>query len=253
MIIVGVPVNEKSSYAIEKFLKNQEEIHKASKAELKTVFATEDKNFADKLRRLLKSYAIASEVIEFEVKKPENARHRIWNIVAARNAIRDYFLKSNAEYLIFMDADMTFEPEIVNKLLEIAKDYDVVYNGYLDRGSSGINLTGFGGTLIKRWVMEKVRFRCKEKNGRVIDEGVYFEFDLVKIRAKVFRGFIAYSEHHDPKNPPSICYPRELKLSERVRNSIYFRFFFHLISIPLCFDILRYLKKYLYISDKKKT
>jgi hypothetical protein len=34
---------------------------------------------------------------------------RIWNIVAVRNAIREreYFLKSKADYLIFMDADMT--------------------------------------------------------------------------------------------------------------------------------------------------
>jgi hypothetical protein len=139
-----------------------------------------------------------------------------------------------------MDADMIFDPEIVDKLIRVVeKGYDVVYNGYLDRGNpNGINLTGFGGTLIKRWVMEKVRFRCKEKNGRVIDEGVFFEFDLVRIGAKIFRGFICYSEHHDPKRPPSICYPRELTLTEKIRNNPYFRFVFHVFSIPLCYDVL---------------
>jgi hypothetical protein len=72
-----------------------------------------------------------------------------------------------SSYLIFMDADMIFHPTIVNKLVEKAeKGYNVVYNGYLDRDGHGINLTGFGGTLIKRWVMEKVFFKCKERKGK---------------------------------------------------------------------------------------
>ncbi len=238
--IIGVPINRKNAFILEKFMKNQEEIQSSSKIRCKTIFATEEKEFAEELKKKLKK---GFEVIEFEVQKPSNAKDRIWNIVSARNAIREYFLKSDAEYLIFMDADMLFETEIVNKLLKFANRYDVVYNGYLDRGNlKGINLTGFGGTLIKRWVMEKVKFRCKEKNGRVIDEGVYFEFDLVKIGAKIYRGFIAYSEHHDIQNPPSICYPRELTRWERIRNDPRFRFCFHLISSPLCYDILMKLK-----------
>lgn len=52
------------------------------------------------------------------------------------------------------------------------------------------------------------------------------------------KGFIAYSMHYDPKRPPSICYPRKLSLSEKVRNDVRFRFCVHLISIPLCYDIL---------------
>jgi len=245
--IIGVPINAKTDYILDRFLKNQEEIQKAFNGEIETVFATEDELFAQKLKKVLKNYKINSNVITFKPNRPKNAKDRIWNIVLARNAIREY-------YLIFMDADMIFDPEIVNKLIKIAeKGYDVVYNGYLDRGNpNGINLTGFGGTLIKRWVMEKVRFRCKERNGRVIDEGVFFEFDLVRIGAKVFRGFISYSEHHDPKRPPSVCYPRELKLSERIRNNPYFRFLFHLISIPLCYDILWHLSMKLKTKNHTK-
>ncbi len=66
----------------------------------------------------------------------------------------------------------------------------------------------------------------------------FFEFDLVRIGAKVYRGFICYSEHHDPKRPQSIGYPRKLKTTEKVRNNIYIRFLFHLLSIPLCYDVL---------------
>ncbi len=74
-----------------------------------------------------------------------------------------------------MDADMIFDPEIVNKLIKIAeKGYDAVYNGYSNKGNQRrIILGGFGGTLLKRWVMEKIKFRSKERNGRVIDEGVF--------------------------------------------------------------------------------
>jgi choline kinase len=144
--------------------------------------------FAEKLKNMLAKHNLKADVITFGINKPKNARDRIWNIVVARNAIREYFLKSKADYLIFMDADMIFDPAIVNKLVEKAeKGYDVVYNGYLDRDGRGINLTGFGGTLIKRGVMEKVFFKCKER--RVVDESVFFELDLVRVRARGIQGF----------------------------------------------------------------
>ena len=250
MIIIGVPINPQTAYIIDKFLKNQREIQKKTIEEAKTVFATEDPQFAESLRKKCEEHGVSCEVVSFEPKRPENAKDRIWNIVSARNAIRDYFLKSNARYLVFMDADMIFDPEIVNKLIKIAeKGYDVVYNGYLDRDGCGINLTGFGGTLIKRWVMEKLKFRCKEKNGRVIDEGVFFELDLFRIGARVFRGFIAYNEHHG--KTVSVCYPRELTVFEKLRHSQYFRLPIHFISAFLCYDIPIGFKRF-YVRLKSK-
>ncbi|MCX7998003.1 MAG: hypothetical protein N3A69_03495, partial [Leptospiraceae bacterium] len=67
---------------------------------------------------------------------------------------------------------------------------------------------------IKRWVMERVKFKCKERNGRVIDEGVYFEFDLVKIGAKIYRSFIAYSEHYDKERTFNLLSKRINKVGE---------------------------------------
>ncbi len=241
-VIIGVPVNAKSGYIIEKFLQNQKEIQERSQETI-TVFATEDIEFAQRLDILSKSYKISYEILNFEIKRPINTNDRIWNIVSARNAIRDFFLKSNADYLVFMDADMIFDPEIVNKLVKIAeKGYDVVYNGYSNKSvQKRINLTGFGGTLLKWWVMEKIKFRCKERNGRVIDEGVFLEVDLVRIGAKVYRGFVSYCEHYDEnKVTPTITMPRELTLNERIGNNIYFRSFFHIFSIALSFDVLRF-------------
>jgi len=244
MTIIGVPINSKTAYVLDKFLKNQEDIQKNSIIPVFTVFATEEVEFAEKLRNMLAKHNLKADVITFGINKPKNARDRIWNIVAARNAIREYFLRSKADYLIFMDADMIFDPSIVNKLVEKAeKGYDVVYNGYLDRDGRGINLTGFGGTLIKRWVMEKVFFKCKERKGRVIDESIFFELDLFRVKAKVFRGFLVYTEHYG-KNV-SVSHPRELTFRERVRHSPYFRIPIHVLSALLCYDILRKAKNIL--------
>ncbi|TDA25330.1 MAG: hypothetical protein DSN99_08530 [Archaeoglobi archaeon] len=251
MVIIGVPISPQTEYLLEKFLKNQKEIQEKTRVDVKTVFATEDEQFAKKLRTCCKEYGINCEVILFEAKRPLNAKNRIWNIVAARNAIRDYFLNSNAEYLVFIDSDMIFDPDILNKLIEkVKKGYDVVYNGYLDKDGLGINLTGFGGTLIKRRVMEKIVFRCKENNGRVIDEAVFFEIDLFKMGAKVFRSFLAYNEHHGKTT--AICHPRELKLTEKIRNSPYFRVPIHMISATLGYDLLRGIKNAI-IKLKKFT
>ncbi len=241
-VILGVPVNAKSGYIIEKFLQNQKEIQEKSQKTI-TVFATEDLEFAQKLDILLKGYKVKYKILTFEIERPTNSNDRIWNIVSARNVIRDFFLQSNADYLIFTDADMIFDSEIISKLVEIAeKGYDVVYNGYSNKSiQRRIALGGFGGTLLKRWVAEKIKFRCKEKNGRVIDEGVFLEVDLVKMGAKVYKGFISYSEHYDEdKVAPTITMPRELDLNEKIGNNIYFRSFFHIFSIALNFDILWY-------------
>jgi hypothetical protein len=70
--------------------------------------------------------------------------------------------------------------------------------------------------------MEKVFFKCKERKGRVVDEGIFFELDLFRVRAKVFRGFLVYTEHYG-KNV-SVSHPRELTFRERVRTALTLEF-----------------------------
>ncbi|MEM0302997.1 MAG: hypothetical protein QXI54_07510 [Archaeoglobaceae archaeon] len=82
--IIGAPVNSKSAFILEKSIENQKEIHKTSKIECKTVFATEENEFAEKLKKKVEK---GFEVIEFEILRPVNAKDRIWNIASARNAI----------------------------------------------------------------------------------------------------------------------------------------------------------------------
>jgi hypothetical protein len=54
--------------------------------------------------------------------------------------------------------------------------------------------------------MGKVFFKCKERKGRVVDEGVFFELDLFS-KGKGIQGFFVYSEHYGEN--VSVSYPRE--------------------------------------------
>lgn len=53
--IIGAPINSKTAYILDKFLKNQEEIQKHSATKVKTIFASEDITFAEKLKKFCKN------------------------------------------------------------------------------------------------------------------------------------------------------------------------------------------------------
>ncbi|MEM5831674.1 MAG: glycosyltransferase [Candidatus Aenigmatarchaeota archaeon] len=208
-ILIGSPISKESAYALDKFIKNQEEIYKKTKHECLTVFASED---IKKLPVKNKNFVL----INF--KPIIKGKDRVWKIVGARNAIREYFLSKDFDYLVFLDSDMAFEPEIINKLVEKAKEgYDVVYNIYRLKNGQ-VAYSGFGGTLIKRWVMEKVKFRCYEDNKIVVDEINCFKKDLLRIKAKIWRGLVAKSIHYD-KNKKWVM-NRKLTTKEKIFNWI---------------------------------
>jgi len=208
-IIIGSPINSSSAYVLDEFLKNQKEIHKHIRAI--TVFATEDKKFYKKMKQSLpKGFKI------FYFSPIKGKRDRVWNIVKARNTIREFFLRTKVKYLCFMDADMIFEPDIINKLIKKAEEgYDVIYNLYRLKNGE-IAYSGFGGTLIRRWVLKKVKFRCTERNNLVIDEITFFKKDLLNIKARIFRGFLGYSAHIDRNGKKWEAWPRKLSFKEKM-------------------------------------
>lgn len=205
-ILIGSPIAKDSAYALDKFIKNQIEIHKITKNKCLTLFASED---IKKLPFKNKNFGL----INF--KPIIKGKDRIWKIVAARNSIREYFLDKNFDYLIFIDSDMTFEPEIVNKLIEKAEEgYDVVFNIYRLKNDQ-VAYSGFGGTLIKKWVMKKIRFRCYENEKTIVDEINCFKKDLFKIKARTWRGLLTKSIHYDCENRRWTM-NRDLKLKEKI-------------------------------------
>jgi hypothetical protein len=205
-ILIGSPISKDSAYTLDKFIKNQIEIHKTTKNNCLTLLASED----------IKKLSIKNKnFVLINFKPIIKGKDRVWKIVGARNSIRKYFLKKDFDYLIFMDSDMTFGPEIVNKLIEKAEEgYDVVFNIYRLKNGQ-VAYSGFGGTLIKKWVVKKIKFRCYEDEKTVVDEITCFKKDLLKIKARIWRGLITKSVHYDLKNRERIM-NRELKLKEKI-------------------------------------
>jgi len=111
-IMIGTPINSATAYTFKEFIKNQQLIHKATKNKVITVLATEDKKFKPSLPKNFK-------LIRF--KPIIKGKDRIWKIIGARNKLREFFLLHKFDYLIFMDADMIFEKNIINNLLKKQK------------------------------------------------------------------------------------------------------------------------------------
>lgn len=224
-VIIGIPINRRSVYLLNKFLFNQEEIQKRSSSELKLVFSTEDRDYGSELQKSLDRTSLNYSLLIFEVEKPEWARDRIWALTQAREVIRKYCIENDSQYLIFLDSDMTFDPDLVNILIDKAMEgFDVVYNCYFLKNGR-ITFNGFGGTLISRDIYREVPFRCYETadHRAVIDEGFYFEMDLLRRNAKIFSGILCRSDHYSSPGASLRLEPRPLSRLERIKSSYFLR------------------------------
>ena len=106
--VIGVPITRNGSYILDTFIKNQENIKNKSKIGTYLVFATEDKDFAYELDRILSRTRLEYNILNFQVQKPDWAKDRIWAITQAREEIRKFSIDSEAGFLIFLDCDMTY-------------------------------------------------------------------------------------------------------------------------------------------------
>jgi hypothetical protein len=230
--IIGVPINRKGSYLIDKFISNQISIKNSTVINTKLVFACENKDFISELNSKLSNTNLDYTIISFDVKAPVWARDRIWAITQAREEIRKYSIKLNVDQLVFLDCDMLYSKNIINELTrENSIGYDIVYNAYLLKNNT-ITFNGFGGTLIAKKVFSTITFRCYESKNkyRVIDEGFFFEMDAINKNSKIYREILIDSCHYlDTENFLKIK-PREKTSFEKVRFSFFFRKLFALFS-----------------------
>lgn len=218
-VIVGIPINQHSGYMLEKFLSNQEEIQEKSQYTLKLVFSTEDREFIPKLEDHLINTSLDYAILPFEVEKPEWTKDRIWALTQAREKIRKYCTLHNLSGLIFLDADMTFDPGIVNILMNKAcEGYNIVYKYYLLKNGR-VTFNGFGGTFISRSIFQNIPFRCYESrnNKWVIDEGFFFEMDLLRRNARIFLGILCFSVHYSIDGSTGTLEKRPLSRLEKVK------------------------------------
>ena len=207
------------------FLQNQEQIKKNAEYSTRIVFSTEDKEFCPLLEECLSQTSLDYEILTFEVEKPKGARDRIWALTQAREVIRKYCIDQGSSVLIFLDSDMTFDPDLINMLArKSGEGYDVVYNCYLLKNGR-ITFNGFGGTLIRRNIFREIAFRCYESPDHkgVVDEGFYFEMDLLRRNAKIFSGILCESAHYISAGSSLRLEPRPLSGRERMKSSYIIR------------------------------
>jgi hypothetical protein len=236
-VLIGTPVHRKGAYVLDKFLDNQKQIQ-SKHNDCDLVFSTDDPSFVDELKRKVELWALRGTVISFKVDKPDYAKSRLWSIAAGRESIRQYFLSyTQADRLLFLDADMTFDPEVLVIMEKEIKDHDVVFSGYRFRNGR-LGLTGAGCLLLRKHVLEKIKFRCFEfKNGQVINEDNVAELDMYRRGCRIKKGFFLAIEHYDsPVDVKSIS-PQKVNLYRKTMTSAFLRFCLIGASVVIHYNI----------------
>jgi hypothetical protein len=236
-VVIGTPIHRAGAFALDKFLANGKEIQgRYPLSEL--VFATAESDFTKELGNSLCSWDIRGKVLLYEVDKPAGARHRVWNITCGREAIRQYMLsQTKADYILFLDADMTCDPDIVTILEKEIQGYDIVYAGSHLRGT-GIALAGAGCCLIKRDTLKEIRFRCIEfRNGHVVAEDQLLEFDLINLGKKIKKGFFLTIHHYVNEQQAKSIDPQPVGLYRSVTHSKLVRYSLAKLSMRFHYDI----------------
>ena len=251
-ILIGTTLVSKYAYILDKFLKNQKAIQdEFSSSSL--VIATDELNFLQRLEEKIKCYKIDGSAIYYQTIKPSYARDRTWSISAGREAIRQYALDNDFDYLLSVDADMIYETSIVQTLLKELGSFDVIQSGYKNRL---INNIGFGlsCTLINREILEKIQFRCMEfKNGHVLEDGNMFEYDAFRVGAKIKKGiFVEIRHYSDTKTFQAISPSEKIGMIKKWIISPLMRYLLVRLSITFKYDISSVLQRAVYSQRSEK-
>jgi len=194
-VIMGAPICRRTAFALDEFLANQQEIQRAY-PDCELILATEEPDFVDELKERIARYNLRGDAIAFELVRPANARHWAWAVAGGREAIKQYALSEGVEYLLYFDADMTYDPSVISVMKEKIGGFDVVSSGYM---LPRYGAWGFGGgcVLINKKTLNKINFRCYEfKSGFAITEDEWLDVDLFTSRARVKKGIFVPIKHY---------------------------------------------------------
>jgi hypothetical protein len=207
-VVIGTPINWAKAYMLDKFLTNQKEIQsRYRRSEL--VLATVEHDLAEELEALLDASGIGGRVLRYETVKPDYARSPVWNIVCGAEAIREYMLsQTKAEYLLRVDADMTYAPDIIEVMEREIRDHDGVFSGYPLR-DYGLILAGGGCCMLHVDTVRRITPRCVEfRNGNVLYDDVMLEADLFRLGARIRKGFFLPICHYRNEDEARCIEPR---------------------------------------------
>ncbi len=236
-VVIGTPVCRERAYAVDKFLSNQKQIQQSYPSS-ELILATQEYDFIKELESLVSFWKLRGTVLLYEVVKPDYAWSSIWNIACGRESVRKYALsQTEARYLLFLDADMTFEPSVIKTMESEIQGCDVVFSGYpLQR--YGIGLAGAGCVMLTRSILEKIKFRCDEfKNGEVIFEDNLLEMDLFRLGSRVKKGFFLTINHYISATEARQVTPQPVGILRKMANCAFCRYGLIRVSLMTRYNI----------------
>jgi hypothetical protein len=243
-VIVGTPVCRRTSFVLDKFLSNQQEIQQAYPV-CRLVLATEEPDFVTELKEQIYRYNLRGEAIAFEVVKPDYARSPVWSVACGREALRRYALSQGAEYLLFFDSDMVYGPSVISTMKEKIEGFDIASSGYLRREGGGWD--GTGCLMINRKTLSKIPFRCHEfKNGQVIFEGEMFDMDQFTSHARGNKGIFVSIKHYRNSQEYYATEPQPMGWFRTLTNKPLVRYMLIRLSVATKYNISRRLQVLLY-------
>jgi hypothetical protein len=236
-ILIGTPIHRQGACALKKYLDNQKKIQQIH-PDCDLVFSASDTTYVPELQDLLHQWDLRGTVISHIVQKPAYAKSRIWDIASARESIRQYFLSQpEAEALLFLDSDMTYDPLVARILGKEMEGHDAVFSGYRYRNGR-IGLAGTGCLLLRRNALEKIKFRCYEfKNGQVINEDNVMEMDLFRAGCRIKKGFFLSIDHYYSATEAKHIDPQKVGLFRKIMTGPMVRFCLISGSVTVHYDI----------------
>ena len=241
-ILIGVLIYRQGAYILDKFLSNQARIQQQSPSS-ELVIATAEHDFAGEIESMMNRRQLKGSILTYEIVKPEKAKNIIWNIASGREAVRQYFLHhSDAEGLLSLDADMIYDPKVIEIMSRELHGYDAVFSGAPFK-DFGIGLAGAGCLLLNRKALEKVRFRCFEfKNGDIIPEDTALEMDLFRCGCRIKKGIFVSLDHYIDATEFRHINPTKVGLFKTVFNNALIRYCLIRISIMIHYNIPTHLR-----------
>jgi len=233
-VLIGTTIAKLPTYILEEFFSNQKEIQE-NYPDSELVISTSDDNFRIDVPRELKC-----KVIKYQ--KPSITdtdihfipqKIRILDMVEGRNVARSYFLRSDADYFLSVDADMVYDVNLISILMDEIKNYDIVMSGYMKKNHRlGYSL---GCALIRRKVLEKVKFNClifpsSPDMPNIIEDGWMLEYGAIQKGFKIKRGVFVRIDHIINEKDKLGVISRRITTWEKIKTNSAIRY----LLIKLC-------------------
>jgi len=232
--IIGTTFAKLPMYILKEFFDNQCEIQQ-SYPNSELVISTSDNNFRTDIPKGLNCKIIKYQklsVIDTDKHFIGN-KIRIRDMVEGRNVVRNYFLESDAEYFLSVDADMIYDPNLISILMAEIKNYDIVMSGYMKKNHRlGYSL---GCALIRREVLERVKFNClifpsSLDIPNIVEDGWMFEHDAIQHGFKIKHGIFVEIEHIISEKERLGIIPRRITSWEKIKANSAIRY----LIVKLC-------------------